>query len=56
VQQQKHEFEVEYRFDPSPDAADRLDRALDIILGLILADPEKNPSNDGNADLAEGVQ
>lgn len=54
--QQKQEIEVEYRFDPIPDTADRLDRALDIILGLILADLNQSPPQDGHAEPAEGVQ
>ena len=43
VQQEKQVLEVEYRFDPIPDADDRLAHALGTIVRLILADLAQNP-------------
>ena len=56
VQQQKEVLEVEYRFDPIPDADERLSHALDAIVRLILLDLAQDPGHDGRAEPTEGVQ
>lgn len=56
VQQQKEVFEVEYRFDPIPNADERLAHALDAIVRLVLLGLAEDPGDDGHAEPTEGVQ
>jgi hypothetical protein len=37
------DFKIEYRFEPTPEADERLARALDLLLWLILADSLPKP-------------
>jgi hypothetical protein len=54
--QQKGALEVDYRFDPTPDADERLNHALDAIVRLLLADLAQYPDDDGRTEPTEGVQ
>ena len=49
------ELTIEYQYEPTPDAAERLARALDLILALILDDYTLFPDDDGQKALALGV-
>lgn len=48
------EWTIDYQYEPTPDAAERLARALDLILALILEDYALFPDDDGQEALALG--